>query len=141
MQILSFGSLQWNWLAECQESFAKIKETLTSTEVLAHFNPDIPLGLACNASGVGIGAVIYHKYNGGSERPIAYASKTLPDAERNYSEIEREALSIIFGVKKFHQFLYGRTFSLLTDHKPLITIFSPEKGISTLPVVASQLQR
>ena len=75
----------------------------------------------------------------GSERPIVYASKTLSDAERNYSQIEREALSIIFGVKKFHQFLYGRTFSLLTDHKPLITIFSPEKGIPTL--VASRLQR
>ena len=132
-------AVQWNWSEERQESFEKIKETLTSTEVLAHYNPDVPLGLACDASGVGIGAVIYHKYEDGTERPIAYVSKTLSDAERNYSQIEREALSIIFGVKKFHQFLYGRTFSLLTDHKPLITTFSPEKGIPTL--VASRLQR
>jgi len=134
-------AVQWNCSEECQESFEKIKETLTSTEVLAHYNPDVPLGLACDASGVGIGAVIYHKYEAGTERPIAYASKTLSDAERKYSQIEREALSIIFRVKKFHQFLYGRTFSLLTDHKPLITIFtifSPEKGIPTLVPVASK---
>ena len=130
-------AVQWNWSEERQESFEKIKETLTSTEVLAHYNPDVPLGLACDASGVGIGAVIYHKYEDGTERPIAYVSKTLSDAERNYSQIEREALSIIFGVKKFHQFLYGRTFSHLTDHKP--PIFSAGKGIPTL--VASRLQR
>ena len=76
---------------------------MTSTEVLAHFNPDVLLGLACDASGVGIGGVIYPKYEDRSERPIAYASKTLSDAERNYFQIEREALSIIFGVKKLHQ--------------------------------------
>ena len=99
--------VQWNWSEECQESFLKIKETLTSTEVLAHFNPDVLLGLACDASGVGIGAVIYHKYEDGSERPIAYASKTLSDAERNYSQIEREKHSVLSSASKFHQFLYG----------------------------------
>ena len=72
--------VQWNWLAECQESFAKIKETLTSTEVLDH-NPNVPLGLACDTSGVGIGAVIYHKYEDGSDRPIAHASKS-PQTQR-----------------------------------------------------------
>ena len=58
--------------------------------------------------------MIYHKYPDGSDRPIAFASKTLSDSERNYSEIEREALSIVFGIKKFHQHLYGHKFSLLT---------------------------
>ena len=78
-----------------QTCFEKIK-------VLADFDPDIPISLACDASAVGIGAVIYHKYEDGTERPIAYASKTLSSSEKNYSQIEREALSIIFGVKKFH---------------------------------------
>ena len=73
--------VQWNWSAECQESFAKIKETLTSTEVLDHFNPGVPLGLACDTSGVGIGAVIYHSYEDGSDRPIAHASKS-PQTQR-----------------------------------------------------------
>ena len=93
----------WSWTNECQTSFLKIKNALTSTDVLAHYDPKLPLGLACDASSVGVGAVLFHKYSDGSERPIAYASKSLTSAEKNYSQIEREALSIIFGVRKFHQ--------------------------------------
>ena len=75
----------------------------------------------------------------GAKDPLHMLPKPSQIQRETNSQIEREALSIIFGVKKFHQFPYGRTFSLLTDHKPLITIFSPEKGIPTL--VASRLQR
>ena len=105
---------------------------------MAHFDPNIPIGLARDASAVGIGVVIY-KYPDGSERPIAYAFKILSDNERNYSQIEREALSIVFGIKKFHQHLYGHNFSLLTDHKPPLAIFNPKKGIPAM--TASRLQR
>ena len=99
--------------------FLKIKEALTSTDVLSHFDPKLPLGVACDASSVGVGAVLFHKYSDGSERPIAYASKSLTSAEKNCSQIEHKALSIIFSVRKFHQFLYGRQFLLLTNHKLL----------------------
>ena len=105
----------WEWSSECQESFTKLKEPLTSTTVLAHYDPAMLIGLACDASSIGIGAVIYHVDPDGKERPIAYASKTLSNAERKYSQIKREALSIIFGVKKFHTFLYGRQFLLVTN--------------------------
>ena len=74
-----------------------------------------------------------------SEKPIAFASRTLTKAEHNYSQLEKEALSIIFGVQKFHQYLYGRKFTLVTDHKPLITILNPRKGIPSL--AAARLQR
>ena len=97
----------WEWSSECQESFTKLKEALTSTTVLAHYDPMMPIALACDASSIEIGAVIYHVDPDGKEKPIAYESKTLSNAERKYSQIEREALSIIFGVKKFHTFLYG----------------------------------
>jgi len=84
-----------------QWSFEKIKETLKSAEVLGHYNPDVPLGLVCDASVMGIGAVIYHNYEDRIESPIAYASKTLSDAELKYSQIEREALVSFLGSKSF----------------------------------------
>ena len=63
-----------------------------------------------------------HVLPSGKEQPIAYASRMLSKSEHNYEQIEKEALSIIFGVKKFHQYLNGRKFLLVTDHKPLITL-------------------
>ena len=90
--------------------------------VLAHYDPDLPIVLAGDASAYGLGAVISHKMPDGTERPVAYASRTLTASERNYSQVEKEALSLVFGIKRFHQYLYGRQFVLLTDHKPLTTI-------------------
>ena len=88
---------------------------------------------------VGVGAVIYHRYSNGLEKVIAHASKTLTPTEQKYAQIEKEALALIFGIQKFDQFLRGRRFTLLTDHKPLITIFGSKKGIPTTS--ANRLQR
>ncbi len=110
-----------------------------SAEVLTHYNPELPLRMAADASSYGIGAVISHVLPDGSEKPISFASRTLSPSEKNYSQLEKEALSLTFGVKKFHQYLYGRKFTLITDHKPLTAIFGAKKGIPTL--VAARLQR
>ena len=65
--------------------------------------------------------------------------KTLSPTQRRYSQIQREALAVIFGLKKFHHFLYGRKFILVTDHKPLVAMFNPAKG--TLTIAANRLAR
>lgn len=129
----------WNWTDKCETAFKDVKTALAKSEALAHFDPKLPLRLACDASPYGVGAVVSHVMSSGEERTIAFASRTLSKAERNYAQIECEALSIVFGVKKFHQYLFGRKFTLLTDHRPLTSIFGPQTGIPSL--AASHMQR
>ena len=74
----------------------------------------------------------------GQERPIAFASRTLTKSERNNSQIEKGALAIVFGDRKFHKYLYGRTFRLYTDHKPLVTILGPKTVVPTLAAAGMQ---
>ncbi|XP_049876804.1 uncharacterized protein K02A2.6-like isoform X1 [Pectinophora gossypiella] len=135
--------VEWTWSKDCENAFKRIKCILTSTEVLMHYDQNKPLLLTCDASARGIGGVLSQPVGSGSregdERPVAYVSRTLNDAERNYSQIDKEALAIIFCLEKFHQFIYGRRFILRTDHKPLVTIFGPKQGIPSM--AASRLQR
>ena len=130
---------QWKWSQECAEVFHLAKEKIVSPNVLVHYDPSLPIRLAGDASAYGVGAVISHVMKDGQERPIAFASRTLLPSERNYAQVEKEALSLIFGVSKFHLYLYGRHFTLITDHKPLTTILGPKKGIP--PMAAARLQR
>ena len=131
---------EWIWSDECQHAFESIKLELLSPRFLTHFQPDLPVKLICDASSVGVGAVLAHVMPDGVERPIAFASRALNKAEKNYSQIEKEGLALIFGVKKFHIYLYGRKkFTLVTDHKPLLTILGPKNGFP--PIVAARLQR
>ncbi|KAL6457444.1 hypothetical protein MHYP_G00344070 [Metynnis hypsauchen] len=130
---------QWRWTPECAIAFKEAKEQLLSQSVLTHYDPQLPIRLACDASPYGVGSVISHILPNGQEKPVAFASRTLNKAERNYAQIEREALSIIFGVRKFHHYLYGRKFTLLTDHRPLTTILSPSKAIPSM--AAARMQR
>lgn len=122
----------WNWKQEQAEAFQRSKELLTKANLLVHFDSSKEIVLACDASPYGIGAVLAHRMVDGSERPIAYASRTLAPAEKNYSQVEKEGLSVVFGVRKFHQYLYGTRFTVYTDHKPLLGLFDENKPIPTM---------
>ena len=74
-----------------------------------------------------------------TECPITYASRILTKTEKHYSQIDKEALALIWGVKKFHTYVFARRFTLRTDHKPLTAIFNPAKAIPA--TTAARLQR
>ncbi|XP_055908636.1 uncharacterized protein K02A2.6-like [Eupeodes corollae] len=113
------------WTSEGRKAFEFLKKELVSDNVLISYHPNLPLLLAVDASPVGLGAVLSHRMPDGRERPIAYASKSLNSTERAYPQIDREALAIVWGVKKFFQYLYGRKFIIITDNKPVSYIFAP----------------
>ncbi|CAK1588892.1 unnamed protein product [Parnassius mnemosyne] len=132
---------KWEWTSVHDDAFKKIKKYLASDKILTHFNPNAELILTVDASPTGLGAVLSQIGDDRLERPISYASRTLTAAEKNYAQIQKEATAIIYGVRRFHQYLYGRStpFTLRIDHKPLLTIFGPHKGIPE--VSANRLQR
>ena len=112
---------------------------MSSDQMLVFYNPKLPIKLSCDASPYGFGAVLSHVLEDGQERPVAFASLSLSRAEENYSQIDKEAIALVWGIKHFHQYLWGVKFTLETDHKPLVSIFSPSKNISA--TAAARLQR
>lgn len=135
--LLKMGA-KWSWSKEADEAFNSIKSILSSKPVLDHYDPSVPIKLMVDASSFAIGAVISQVY-GNAEKPVAYASRVLSEAERKYPQIEKEGLAIIYGVQKFYDYLYARKFTLITDHKPLFHIFGEKKGIPIY--AANRLQR
>ena len=129
----------WTWQVEQQQEFDKAKNQLQLSDVLVHYDPEKELVVSCDASPYGVGAVLSHVMEDGSERPVAYASRTLSTAERNYDHLDKEATAVVFAVKKFHQLLYGRHFNIYTDYKPLLGLLHPKKAT---PLMASgRMQR
>lgn len=108
-------NIEWRWWLEQDKAFRDSKELLMSLWVLVHFNPKLPLLLACAASTYG--TMLALRMPDGSEQLIGYTSHTLNSAKRNCSQIEKEGLSCIFGVKRFYSYMLGHPFTLITDHK------------------------
>ena len=130
---------KWHWNEACEAAFARVKKLIASDIVLTHYDPSLPINIECDASAYGIGAVMTHVMPDGSERPVLFTSRSLTKTERNYSQLDKEALSIIFGIQKFYNYIYMRHFTIITDHKPLTHIFNPHKGIPLMS--AARLQR
>ena len=125
---------QWKWGKDQEEAFSKAKEQVASPPCLAHFDVTLKTTLACDANPYGVGCVLSQTGSDGVRRPVAFYARSLNETEKRYSQTDREALSIVVGVKKSHYYLYGRPFIIETEHEPLLGLFGEDKPI---PVLAS----
>ena len=114
------------WQDNHQASFLALKHFISSQSCLKFFDPQIATTLEVDASQKGLGARITQ-----DGKPIAFAFKSLSPSQSTYSNIEREALSLVFGVKNFHTYLFGCRFTVHTDHKLLVTIW--RKPLASVP--------
>lgn len=110
---------EFKWDTTHENAFQKMKEIITVEPgpVLDYFDPEKEVTLQVDASKHGLGATIMQE-----GRPVAYASKLLNSKEQNYAQIEKELYAVLYGCKRFHEYLYGRKITVESDHKPLETI-------------------
>ena len=120
-RLLRKSSKSFNWTPECEASFHTLKAKLTSPPILAFPNFANPFIVSTDASDKAIGGVLSQLHDG-QDRVLAYWSRQLSKAERNYSTIEREALAAVGAIKEFYPYLYGFPFKLITDHNPLTSL-------------------
>lgn len=120
--------VEFQWSENQERAFSEIKEILTSEPgpVLTFFNVKEPVTVSCDASQCGLGSVLLQ--NG---RPIAYASRSMTPAETRYAQIEKELLSILFALERFHQYTYAKNVFVENDHKPLESII--KKPLASAP--------
>ncbi|XP_044574131.1 uncharacterized protein K02A2.6-like [Drosophila ananassae] len=113
------------WGAAEEKGFHKLKLALTKIPSLSYFDPKYKTRLIADASPVALGAVLLQFKNDLTPNIIAFASRSLTDVEKRYSQTEKESLALVWAVERFYFYLMGLKFELVTDHKPLEAIFKP----------------
>ena len=108
----------WTWSESQSNAFQAVKDMIVNSPMLYLYDPGKELVLENDASEYGLGSALMQE-----DRPVAFSSRALSNAEKNYAQIEKEMLAIVNGLTKFHHFTFGRFVKVLTDHKPLVSIF------------------
>ena len=114
------------WPTECENAFATLKKILSESPCLAYFDATKEVVIQVDSSKHGIGAVLLQE-----GCPAEYTSRAFSPSERNWAQIEKEALSVLYGLERFDQYTYGRPVKVENDHKPLATIL--RKPLSQAP--------
>lgn len=139
LNFLTKKDTKFQWITECELAFRRFKEILVAPPLLQFPNFDKPFFLTTDASGKAIGAVLSQGVIG-TDLPISFASRTLNTAEQNYDASERELLAAVWGMKHFRPYLYGRYFTIVTDHRPFLWIFNVRDLTSRLLKWAIKLE-
>ena len=121
-------NVKFIWGPEQEKCFNNIKNMFKTQKILKTFDHKLPTAIESDASCEGIGSVLLQQYSDGWY-PVQFASRSLNPAERNYSQIEREALSVIFGCEKFRKYILGNKIIIRNDHKPLLNLFAHDSGV------------
>ena len=116
---LTEKNTRFMWTSQCQEAFETLRNHLVSAPILAFPDVSKPFILDTDACDTGLGGVLSQIQEDGSERVIAYASKSLTKPERQYSVTRKELLAVVMFINQFRQYLLGTTFKLRTDHNAL----------------------
>lgn len=120
---MTLKGIKYEWTSERRRCFRQIKLALCNPKHLGYYSPSNRTLLITDASDNGLGAVLLQMIHNDA-RVISYASKTLTNVERKYSTLDKEALAIAWATERFQMYLTGLEFTILTDHKPLVDIFS-----------------
>ncbi|XP_038075960.1 uncharacterized protein K02A2.6-like [Patiria miniata] len=116
---LTEKQIAWHWDEKHTKAVETLKHIITSAPVLMLYDVNKPVSLATDASKHGFGSVLMQDNN----RPVAYASRSTSPAEKNYATIEKEMCAILFACHKFHDYIFGKQTTVITDHKPLVGVF------------------
>lgn len=133
LRLLLKQDSEFVWNENHDTDFEILKNMLTNTPVLKYYNVNKPVVLSVDSSSTGLGAVMLQE-----NLPVAYASKSLSNSQKLWAQIEKELLAICFGCEKFHQFIFGKTVTVESDHKPLEQIF--KKPLSETPLRLQRLR-
>jgi len=122
---LTCDGARWQWTQEEQLSFERLKAALSTKTTLRYFDTKKPTSIFVDGSPIGLGAVVTQEEESSKEvTPLHYASCPLTPTRARYPQIDREALLIYWAIKCFHLFVYGKDFKIITDHKPLVSLFN-----------------
>lgn len=122
----------WTRGKDQEDAFRAGKEMLKSSRVIAHFDETAPVILSCDASPYGGGCVLSITGKLRGECPVAFYSRSLFETEQRYSQTDREGLSVIARVRRFHYYMAGRQVTIRTDHKPLLGILGDNNRFPTM---------